>query len=194
MPLYFWNDPDGSRYRESYFGVYPGVWRHGDWMELTPRKTAIISGRSDATLKRSGVRMGTSEFYATVEALPAVADSLIVDTGSPEGLGDLVMFVVLARGTVWDEGIAETVKAVVRRELSPRHVPDKVIPIAEVPRTHTGKKLEVPVKRLLQGAPLQDVVNMSSVSNPAAIEFFVGFDVSKWQDGASRPPPGRAGS
>ena len=169
MPLFFWNDPDGERYRDSYFSTWPGVWRHGDWIQITERGSCIISGRSDSTLNRGGVRMGTAEFYRVVEGLDEVTDSLVVDVSDPGGEGRLLLFVVLRPGTELDDGLQRRIRAAVRAELSPRHVPDRIAAIAEVPRTLSGKKLEVPVKRVLAGVPLDQAVSEGALANPAAI-------------------------
>ena len=169
MPLYFWNDPDGERYRDSYFSTWPGVWRHGDWLEVTERGTCIISGRSDSTLNRGGVRMGTAEFYRVVEGLDEVVDSLVVDASDPGGEGRLLLFVVLRPGEELDDGLRGRIRAAVRADLSPRHVPDRIDAIAEVPRTLSGKKLEVPVKRVLAGVPLEQAVSEGALANPDAI-------------------------
>jgi acetoacetyl-CoA synthetase len=169
MPLFFWNDPDGERYRDSYFSTWPGVWRHGDWLEVTERGSCIISGRSDSTLNRGGVRMGTAEFYRVVEGLDEVVDSLVVDVSDPGGEGRLLLFVVLRQGTELDDGLRSRIRAAVRAELSPRHVPDRIEAIAEVPRTLSGKKLEVPVKRVLAGVPLDEAVSEGALANPDAI-------------------------
>jgi acetoacetyl-CoA synthetase len=169
MPLFFWNDPDGERYRDSYFSTWPGVWRHGDWIEITERGSCIISGRSDSTLNRGGVRMGTAEFYRVVEGLDEVVDSLVVDASDPGGEGRLLLFVVLRPGTELDEELQRRIRAAVRAELSPRHVPDRIAAIAEVPRTLSGKKLEVPVKRVLAGVPLDRAVSEGAMANPDAL-------------------------
>jgi acetoacetyl-CoA synthetase len=169
MPLYLWNDPDGERYRDSYFSTYPGVWRHGDWLEITERGTCVISGRSDSTLNRGGVRMGTAEFYRVVEGLDEVVDSLVVDASDPGGEGRLLLFVVLRPGVELDDGLRGRIRAAVRADLSPRHVPDRIDAIAEVPRTLSGKKLEVPVKRVLAGVPLEQAVSEGALANPDAI-------------------------
>jgi acetoacetyl-CoA synthetase len=169
MPLYFWSDPDGERYRDSYFSPWPGVWRHGDWLEITERGTCIISGRSDSTLNRGGVRMGTAEFYRVVEGLDEVVDSLVVDASDPGGEGRLLLFVVLRSGFELDDGLRDRIRAAVRADLSPRHVPDRIDAIAEVPRTLSGKKLEVPVKRVLAGVPLEQAVSEGALANPDAI-------------------------
>ena len=169
MPLFLWNDPDGERYRDSYFSTWPGVWRHGDWLEVTERGSCIISGRSDSTLNRGGVRMGTTEFYRVVEGLDEVVDSLVVDVSDPGGEGRLLLFVVLRQGAELDDGLRTRIRAAVRADLSPRHVPDRIEAIAEVPRTLSGKKLEVPVKRVLAGVPLDQAVSEGALANPDAI-------------------------
>lgn len=173
MPLYLWNDPGGKRLHESYFDVYPGVWRHGDWLRITPRGGAIIYGRSDATINRHGVRMGTSELYRVVEALPEVMDSLVVDL---EFLGReswMPLFVVLRPEHALDAALTERIKSAIRNALSARHVPNDVIAVPEVPRTLTGKKLEVPVKKLLLGQPAEKVANRDTMANPASLDWFV---------------------
>jgi acetoacetyl-CoA synthetase len=175
MPVGFWNDEDGSRYRAAYFEDFPGVWRHGDWLEVTAeRGTMVITGRSDATLNRGGVRMGTSEFYAVVEDVPGVVDSLVVhqddDQGGP---GTLRLFVVLDEGVELDESLRRDLAAAIRSGLSPRHVPDEVHAIPVVPRTISGKKMEVPAKRLLEGEPLEVVANPGAMQDPTALDAFV---------------------
>jgi acetoacetyl-CoA synthetase len=170
MPLYFVGDQDGKRLRESYFSEFPGVWRHGDWIKITERGTSVIYGRSDSTLNRGGVRMGTSEFYRVVESLPEVSDSVVVDTGSIDQDGKLWLFVVPADGVLLDETVRAKIKKVLRTEVSPRHVPDEILAIKEVPRTLNGKKLEVPIKRILMGTPFERAVNPGTLANPKAIE------------------------
>ena len=173
MPLYFWGDADGARFIDSYFSMYPGVWRHGDWLKLTPDGGAVIYGRSDSTLNRGGVRMGTSEFYRVVERIPEIADSLVVDTGSlADATGKLYLFVVLGPGAVLDDALKKRVASDVRRELSPRHVPDEIVSVPAVPRTLNGKKLEVPVKRLLLGARAESVASRDTLANPEALDAF----------------------
>jgi acetoacetyl-CoA synthetase len=175
MPVGFWGDADGSRFRESYFSSYPGVWRHGDWIKLTPRGSSVIYGRSDSTLNRGGVRMGTSEFYRVVEALPEIADSLVVDTGSLESdaVGKLWLFVVLAPGSELTSELERRIKDAVRRDLSPRHVPDTVRAVRAVPRTLNGKKLEVPVKRILLGTAPEKAASRDTLTDPSALDAFV---------------------
>jgi len=173
MPLRLWNDPDGSRLRESYFDIYPGVWRHGDWIEITSRGTAVIYGRSDSTINRSGIRMGTSEIYRAVDAVPQVIDSLVVDVPVPGTEGWMPLFVVLREGEELDEELSAEIKRRIREGCSPRHVPDEVFAIAEVPRTLSGKVLEVPVKRILAGTPVERAASRDSLANPAALDPFV---------------------
>jgi acetoacetyl-CoA synthetase len=173
MPLFLWGDDDGSRYRASYFERYPGVWRHGDWIEITSRGTAVIYGRSDSTINRQGVRMGTSEIYRAVEGLPAVVDSLVVDVPRPGTEGWMPLFVVLAPGTGLDPELVAEIKRRIREQCSPRHVPNEVFQIAEVPRTLSGKALEVPVKRILMGTPPEQAASRDSLANPAALDYFV---------------------
>ncbi len=173
MPVFFWNDPDSRRRRASYFETYPGVWRHGDWIKITPRGSCVISGRSDATLNRGGIRMGTSEFYRIVEEFPEVLESLVVDTGELGHEGRLLLFVVLRAGVGLDVSLRARIKQKLREELSPRHVPDAIYAIAEVPRTLNGKKLEVPVKRILAGAPAEGSVSRDAMGNPESLRPFV---------------------
>jgi acetoacetyl-CoA synthetase len=173
MPLFFWNDPDGERYRASYFDMYPGVWRHGDWIEITARGTAIIYGRSDSTINRQGVRMGTSEIYRAVLALPEVVDALVLDVPRPGTEGWMPLFVVLADGAELDDGLRDAIRRRIREDCSPRHVPNEVYAVAEVPRTLSGKVLEVPVKRILMGTPAEQAASRDSLANPAALDWFV---------------------
>lgn len=168
MPLYLYNDPDGARYREAYFEVYPGVWRHGDWIEITDRATAIIYGRSDSTINRGGVRMGTSEIYRAVLAIDEITDALVVDVD-----GWMPLFVVLRDGATLDDDLRRQIATRVREDCSPRHVPSDVYAIAEVPRTLSGKALEVPVKRILLGTPADKAASRDSLANPAALDWFV---------------------
>ncbi|HEX5172817.1 MAG TPA: acetoacetate--CoA ligase [Gaiellaceae bacterium] len=171
MPLYLWGDDDGSRYRESYFSTFPGVWRHGDWIEITARGTAIITGRSDATINRGGVRMGTSELYRSVLALAEVTDALVVDVSHGDELR-MSLFVVLRDGAELDEALAAEIRRRIREDCSPRHVPDEIVVAPEIPRTLSGKILEVPVKRLLSGASAGEVASRDSLANPAALDWF----------------------
>jgi acetoacetyl-CoA synthetase len=173
MPLFFWNDPDGERLRESYFDTYPGVWRHGDWIKLTPRGTAVIYGRSDSTINRGGVRMGTSEIYSAVESVDDVVDSLVLDLPRDGGEAFMPLFVVLREGTEVDERIEGEIRKRVREHCSPRHVPDRILQVDEVPRTLNGKKLEVPVKRILMGTPADEAASRDSLANPESLDYFV---------------------
>ncbi len=170
MPVSFWNDPDGSRYRAAYFEDFGGVWRHGDWITFTERGSCVISGRSDATLNRGGVRVGTAEFYAVVEALPEVADSLVVHLDA----GDrLLLFVVLRDGFALTDALRARIGSELRSALSPRHVPDEILAVPAVPRTLSGKKLEVPVKRILTGTPADEAASRGSLADPASLDPFV---------------------
>ena len=173
MPLYLWGDDDGSRYRASYFDVYPGVWRHGDWIEITSRGTAVIYGRSDSTINRQGVRMGTSEIYRAVQGIPEITDALVVDIPKPGTEGWMPLFVVLADGETLDDELTGEIKRRIRELCSPRHVPDAVYDIAEVPRTLSGKVLEVPVKRILTGTPPEQAASRDSLANPRSLDYFV---------------------
>jgi acetoacetyl-CoA synthetase len=174
MPVAFWGDDDGERYRSSYFDVYPGVWRQGDWIMFTQRGSCVITGRSDATLNRGGVRLGTGEFYAVVEDVPEVIDALVVhleDSGG--GAGELLLFVVPADGASLDDGLRTKIAKALRSELSPRHVPDTIVSVPAIPRTLTGKKLEAPVKRILRGESSERVASRDSLLDPGALDAFV---------------------
>jgi len=173
MPLFLWGDDDGSRYRESYFEMFPGTWRHGDWIEITSRGTAVIYGRSDSTINRQGVRMGTSEIYRAVESVPEVLDALVVDIPKPGTEGWMPLFVVLREEVDLDEGLVAEIKRRIREQCSPRHVPNEIHRIAEVPRTLSGKVLEVPVKRILTGTPPEQAASRDSLANPSALDHFV---------------------
>jgi acetoacetyl-CoA synthetase len=184
MPIFLWNDPDGELLRESYFATYPGVWRHGDWIEITDRGTAIVYGRSDSTINRGGIRMGTSEIYRAVLAVEEVVDALVVDVpasrsaaaraaGVAEDDSWMPLFVVLREGAALDDDLTREIARRVRAECSPRHVPSDVYAIAEVPRTLSGKVLEVPVKRILMGTPPEQAAARDSLQNPAALDWFV---------------------
>ncbi len=175
MPIFFWNDEDGTRYHDSYFDVWPGIWRHGDWVRITPSGGATIYGRSDATINRHGIRMGTADLYAAVEALPEVMDSLVVDL---EFLGRdayMPLFVVLKDGVALDDDLVERIHDAVKSNLSPRHVPDAVFAIEDVPRTFSGKKLEIPVRKLLLGQSPDKVINRDTMGNPDSIDYFIEF-------------------
>jgi acetoacetyl-CoA synthetase len=177
MPVGFWNDPDGSRYRAAYFEQFPGVWRHGDWITFTEDGSCVVTGRSDATLNRGGVRLGTSDFYAVVESFDEVSDSLVVhlegDAAGREGLGELILFVKLADGAALDDDLRARIRTALATELSPRHTPDVIEAVPAVPRTLSGKKLELPVKRILAGATPDDVAAQGALADSAALDYYV---------------------
>jgi acetoacetyl-CoA synthetase len=175
MPVAFWGDADGSRLRAAYFEDFPGSWRHGDWAKVTPRGSVVIYGRSDSTLNRGGVRIGTAEFYRVVEELPEIAESLVIDTSELGKEGRLLLFVVLRDGVALDEALIQRLRTELRSQLSPRHVPDVIEAVPEIPRTLNGKKLEVPVKRLLAGAALDRAVSIGAVANPTSLNTFLDF-------------------
>jgi acetoacetyl-CoA synthetase len=173
MPIYFWGDPDGERYRDAYFSTYPGVWRHGDWIEITDRGTAIITGRSDATINRGGIRMGTAEIYRAVMAVEDVVDALVVDVPVEGGDAWMPLFVVLREGETLSDDVVAEIRRRIREDCSPRHVPNDVIQVREVPRTLSGKVLELPVKRILMGTPPEKAAARDSLANPGALDAFV---------------------
>jgi acetoacetyl-CoA synthetase len=179
MPIGFWGDEDGSRYREAYFDTYPGVWRHGDWIKITERGTAVIYGRSDSTINRGGVRMGTSEIYRAVLAVDEVVDALVVDVPREGEDNWMPLFVVVREGRELDEDLVGEIRRRVREDCSPRHVPSEVRAIAEVPRTLSGKVLEVPVKRILMGQPPEKAASRESLANPEALDYFVELAAAK---------------
>jgi acetoacetyl-CoA synthetase len=186
MPLFFWGDEDGSRLRESYFEMYPGTWRHGDWIEITERGTAIIYGRSDSTINRGGIRIGTAEIYRAVLESDRVVDALVVDLPKDGTDGVIELFVVLREGAELDTELRATLARSIRERCSPRHVPDDVHPIAVVPRTLSGKVVEVPVKRILMGADPAKVVSRDSLANPEALDWFAELAA----DSQGEPPAG----
>ena len=175
MPLYFWNDPGNLRYLDSYFDQYPGLWRHGDWMRITERGGAIIYGRSDATINRYGIRMGTAEIYRVVEDFPEVMDSMVVDLEYLGRESYMPLFVVLREGIALDAALEQRIRDSIRTELSARHVPNDIVAVAEIPRTLTGKKMELPIKKLLLGMPLEKIANPDAMSNPGALAFYATF-------------------
>jgi acetoacetyl-CoA synthetase len=177
MPVGFWGDEDGSRYREAYFEFYPGVWRHGDWIRITPRGSAVIYGRSDSTINRGGIRMGTAEVYRAALAVDAVTDALVVDVPDRDGTGEswMPLFVVLAQGEELTDDVVQAIRRRIREDCSPRHVPDEVIAVREIPRTLSGKVLEVPVKKVLMGGDPETAASRDSLANPEAFDAFVRF-------------------
>ncbi|WP_047983063.1 acetoacetate--CoA ligase [Ornithinibacillus californiensis] len=172
MPIYFWNDEDGSRMHDSYFDMYPGIWRHGDYIKITERGTCVIYGRSDATINRGGIRIGTSEIYRAVDQVKEIADSLIVDIPLENGDSFVPLFVIMNEGQELNEDIIRAVKQQIRTQCSPRHVPTEIIPVQELPKTLNGKKLEIPVKKILMGQPIEKVANKGSLSNPESLYYF----------------------
>jgi acetoacetyl-CoA synthetase len=174
MPVGLWGDDDGSKYFAAYFEYFPGVWRHGDWITINDDGTCVISGRSDATLNRGGVRLGTSDFYATVEQFSEVADSLVVhlEDDDVDGIGQLLLFIVLAPTAELNDDLRDRIAIALRNQLSPRHVPDRIESVPAVPRTLSGKKLEVPVKRILEGVPIDQAVSRGSLADPTALDHF----------------------
>jgi acetoacetyl-CoA synthetase len=172
MPVYLWNDPDFSRYRASYFDMFPGIWRHGDWIRITSRGSAVIQGRSDSTLNRLGIRIGTSEVYTAVESVPEVSDSLVIGLELPDGGYYMPLFVVLAAGAQLDDELNRKINTTLRTHFSPRHVPDEIVAVPSIPRTLNDKKMEVPVKRLFMGVPLEKAANIGATRSPAALEYF----------------------
>ncbi|WP_030250870.1 MULTISPECIES: acetoacetate--CoA ligase [unclassified Streptomyces] len=173
MPLYFWNDPEGTRYRDAYLSAYPGVWRHGDWITVTGHGSVIIHGRSDSTLNRNGVRLGSADIHDVVERLPEITEALVIGAEEPDGGYWMPLFVVPAAGVTLDDTLREKIRDAVRTGASPRHVPDEVLEVPGIPHTRTGKKLEVPIKRLLQGAAVEQVVNPATVDSPELIDHYV---------------------
>ncbi len=180
MPVFFWGDTSFEKYKSSYFDTYPGVWRHGDWLKITKRETLVISGRSDATLNRQGVRIGTAEIYRAVDTVEAVKDSLIVNIELPGGGDYMPLFVVMREGFSLTAEIAGMIKQVLRQTYSPRHVPDEIIAVDDIPYTISGKKMELPVKKILSGRALEKSINIGAVRNPASLEFFKLFREKKF--------------
>jgi len=185
MPLYFWNDADGKRLHDSYFDMYPGVWRHGDWIRITPRCGAIIYGRSDATINRHGIRMGTAELYRAVEVLPEVLDSIVVDLEYLGRESYMPLFVVLRDGLVLDEALVRRIKQGIKAALSARHVPNEIFQVGAVPRTLSGKKMELPLKKLLMGTPADQVFKLDAMANAGSVEWFIAFAAKRQKTGQS---------
>ena len=172
MPIRFWNDPDRARYTTTYFDTYPGIWRHGDWITITDHHSIIIHGRSDSTLNRNGIRMGSADIYQAVESLPEIAEALVVGIEQPDGGYWMPLFVVPTPGCTLDDALRQRLKTVIRQELSPRHVPDDIIQAPAIPHTRSGKKLEIPIKRLLQGADPTDIIDPATIDNPHHLQWF----------------------
>jgi acetoacetyl-CoA synthetase len=175
MPVGFWNDTDGSRYRESYFDQYPGVWRHGDFFKINSRGGCFVLGRSDATLNRHGVRIGTAEVYRALMEVPEIEDSLIVNLDLPGGGFFMPLFVELKDGLQLDEALQENVRARMRKAYSARHLPDKIFQVGAIPYTLTGKKMEVPVRRILTGVPVEKAANRAAMSNVESLDYFIEY-------------------
>jgi acetoacetyl-CoA synthetase len=175
MPVCFWNDVDNERYLESYFGEYPGIWRHGDFFKLNDRGGCFVLGRSDATLNRDGVRIGTVEIYRALANLPEIDDALIINLTLPQGKFFMPLFVKLQAGVRLDDSVREKIRATVRREYSPRHVPDRIYQVEAIPYTLTGKKMEVPVRRILLGVAPEKAANREAVANPVALDYFIHY-------------------
>lgn len=173
MPLFFWNDPDHKRYRASYFEMFPGIWRHGDWIKIKPHGGSVIYGRSDATIKRHGVRMGTSEIYQVVEGIPEIVDSMVVDLEALGQASYMGLFIVLREGLKLDGALDKALKDRIRHDISPRHVPDDIYQVDEIPRTLSGKKVEVPVRKILMGIPAEQAVNLDALRNPQLMDYYV---------------------
>ncbi len=194
MPIRFVDDPDGERYRDTYFSTYPGVWRHGDWVTCTRRDTVIVSGRSDSTLNRHGVRLGSADIYTVVEAQPGIREALVIGAELADGGYWMPLFVVLEPGVDLDDALRARITTAIRTQASPRHVPDDVIAVPAIPHTRTGKKLEVPVKRLLQGTPLEHVAGRDAVDDPDLLASFARYAPVASGATSTRPPPARPGS
>ncbi|WP_227979679.1 acetoacetate--CoA ligase [Nocardia spumae] len=177
MPVSFWNDPDGSRYRAAYFEMFPGVWRHGDWITITDHDSIVVHGRSDSTLNRHGIRMGSADIYQAVEQLPEIAEALVIGAEQPDGGYWMPLFVTLAPGYDLTDEVKQRISDTIRREVSPRHVPDEIIVAPGIPHTRTGKKLEVPIKKLFQGADADRVVERSAVDNPDLLSWYAAVRV-----------------
>ncbi|MFC8342432.1 acetoacetate--CoA ligase [Streptomyces sp. NPDC057280] len=182
MPLYFWNDPGGNRYRDAYFSAYPGVWRHGDWITVTGHGSVIVHGRSDSTLNRNGVRLGSADIHDVVERLPEIAEALVIGAEEPDGGYWMPLFVVPAAGVELDDALRDRIRDAIRTGASPRHVPDEILEVPGIPHTRTGKKLEVPIKRLFQGAAVEEVVNPATVDSPELIDHYARLGEQRRKD------------
>ncbi len=191
MPLRFWNDSGDARYRETYFQEFPGVWRHGDFFRINARGGSYVLGRSDATLNRYGVRIGTAEIYRTLGSLAEIQDSLIVNLDLPDGGFFMPLFVRLTTGVTFNARVEEAIRTLLRREYTPRHVPDRIYPVPAIPYTITGKKMEIPVRRILLGMPADKAANRSAMADPTALDWFIDY-AARQQDyppRAAKPRP-----
>ncbi len=177
MPVKLWNDPDGSKYRAAYYEVFPGVWRHGDWATITERGSVVIHGRSDATLNRNGVRLGSADIYEVVEKLPGVVEALVIGIDLPEGGYWMPLFVALEDGRLLDDDLRTLIAGELRTQASRRHVPDAILQVPAIPHTRTGKKLEVPIKRIVQCAEPDQVVSRDAVDDPALLDHFAKLEI-----------------
>lgn len=175
MPIYFWNDPEGTRYREAYFETYPGVWRHGDWITMNDDGACVVHGRSDSTINRGGVRMGSADIYQAVESLPEIAEALVIGAELPHGGYHMPLFVVLRDGHRLDDALSEKIRATISKAVSPRHVPDEIFQVPSVPTTRTGKRLEIPIKKLIQGVPPETAINRATVADTDALAWYVDY-------------------
>jgi acetoacetyl-CoA synthetase len=187
MPIYFWNDEDGERYRSSYFDMYPGVWRHGDWVKIRPDGRCVVYGRSDSTLNRGGVRTGTSEFYRVIDDFEEIEDSLIVDTGRLGRDARLLLFVVMKTEHELNDRLESRLRSAIRSGLSPRHVPDEIHQIADIPRTLNGKKMEVPVKRILAGVAVERAARTDAMANPEVLESLAAWAATRREASPDEP-------
>ncbi|MCL6588029.1 MAG: acetoacetate--CoA ligase, partial [Anoxybacillus sp.] len=173
MPLFFWNDENDRRYLESYFDTYPGVWKHGDWIKIDAEGSCVIYGRSDSTINRAGVRMGTSEIYRAVETVDGILDSLVIDLEVMGRKSFMPLFVVLQPGVELDDALKQQVKEAIKAHVSPRFIPDAIYQVDQIPKTLNGKKMEIPIRKILLGFPLEKAVNVGSMANPESLSFFI---------------------
>jgi acetoacetyl-CoA synthetase len=175
MPVHFWGDQNDERYRETYFATFPGVWRHGDFFRVNERGGCFVLGRSDAVLNRAGVRIGTAEVYRALEGIDEIVDAVVVSIDQPDGTGFMPLFVTLREGCQLDDDLRQRIRTQLRHRYSPRHVPDEIVEVPDVPRTVTGKKIEVPVRKILTGVPVDQAVNRESMANPEALDAFIAY-------------------
>ena len=182
MPVFFWGDDTGERYHKTYFSHYPGVWRHGDFFRVNERGGCFVHGRSDAVLNRAGVRIGTAEIYRVMDGIAEVVDSLVVNIDQDGGSGFMPLFVTLKDGCRLDDALRQRIRTQLRREYSPRHVPDEIVEVPGIPQTVTGKKMEVPIRRILSGTPVDTAVDRESMANPEVLEAFIAYARSRSTD------------